>query len=105
MRARILAAYGLTEKDIKPEYLKPEQCAEKMKDGSLDAYFQTTGYPQGTLSELAATNGFELLPIDGAEARQDAWRSTSSSPRTTIPAGTYKDVDGRQDRSRSAPSG
>ena len=67
----LLAAYGVTEKDIRPEYLKQVQCAEKLKDGSLDAYFQTTGYPQGTLSELAATNGFELLPIDGASARQD----------------------------------
>src|SRR6476469_4564273 len=51
----LLAAYGVTEKDIKPEYLKQVQSAEKFKDGSLDAYFQTTGYPQGTLSELAAT--------------------------------------------------
>ncbi|MBI3514205.1 MAG: TAXI family TRAP transporter solute-binding subunit, partial [Proteobacteria bacterium] len=41
----ILAAYGLSERDIKPEYLKQQQCAEKLKDGSLDAYFQTTGYP------------------------------------------------------------
>src|SRR5437762_163742 len=65
----LLAAYGVAEKDIRPEYLKQVQSAEKFKDGSLDAYFQTTGYPQGTLSELAATNGFELLPIDG-EARE-----------------------------------
>src|SRR3954451_12735768 len=57
----LLAAYGVAEKDIKPEYLKQVQSAEKFKDGSLDAYFQTTGFPQGTLSELAATNGFELL--------------------------------------------
>src|SRR4051795_3441845 len=61
----LLAAYGVTEKDIRPEYLKQVQSAEKLKDGSLDGYFQTTGYPQGTLTELAATNGFELLPIDG----------------------------------------
>ena len=67
----LLAAYGVTERDIRPEYLKQVQCAEKLKDGSLDGYFQTTGYPQGTLSELAATNGFELLAIDGAVARQD----------------------------------
>ncbi len=34
----ILAAYGLTEKDIKPEYLNQAQSAEKMKDGTLDAF-------------------------------------------------------------------
>ena len=68
----ILAGYGLSEKDIRPEYLKQQQCAEKLKDGSLDAYFQTTGYPQGTLTELAATNGFELLPLAGPGGREAA---------------------------------
>ena len=87
----ILAAYGLSEKDIKPEYLKQQQCAEKLKDGSLDAYFQTTGYPQGTLSELAATNGFELLPLTGppAEKLQAQFRFFANDE---IPAGVYKDV-------------
>ena len=91
----ILAAYGLSEKDIKPEYLKQQQCAEKLKDGSLDAYFQTTGYPQGTLSELAATNGFELLPLTGppAEKLQAQFRFFANDE---IPAGVYKDVAARQ---------
>src|SRR3954453_642811 len=62
----ILAAYGLTERDIKPEYLKQQQCADKLKDGSLDAYFQTTGYPQGTIVELATTTGIDILPLAGA---------------------------------------
>ena len=64
----LLGAYGVTEKDIKPEYLKQQQASDKFKDGTLDAFFQTTGYPQGTLTELASTNGFELLAIDGAES-------------------------------------
>src|SRR4029453_3659594 len=64
----ILAAYGLSEKDIRPEYLKQQQCAEKLKAGSLDASFQPPGYPQGPPTELAATNGFELLPLAGPEA-------------------------------------
>lgn len=89
----ILAAYGLGEKDIRPEYLKQQQCAEKLKDGSLDAYFQTTGFPQGTLSELAATNGFELLPLTGPEAAklQAQFKFFASDE---IPTGVYKDVAG-----------
>jgi TRAP transporter TAXI family solute receptor len=89
----LLAAYGVGEKDIKPEYLKQIQSAEKFKDGSLDAYFQTTGYPQGTLSELAATNGFELLPIDGAE-REKIMAQYKFFAKDKIPDGTYKDVKG-----------
>ena len=89
----ILAAYGLSEKDIRPEYLKQQQCAEKLKDGSLDAYFQTTGFPQGTLTELAATNGFELLALAGPEA--DALQAKFTFfAKDEIPAGVYKDVAG-----------
>jgi TRAP transporter TAXI family solute receptor len=87
----ILAAYGLSEKDIRPEYLKQQQCAEKMKDGSLDAYFQTTGYPQGTIVELATTAGIELLPLAGAAA--DKLRAQYKFFAVDeIPAGVYKDV-------------
>ena len=93
----LLAATGSTERDIRPEYLKQVQSAEKLKDGSLDAYFQTTGYPQGTLSELAATNGFELLPIDGA-VRDKIMAQYKFFAKDTIPDGTYKDVKGVETR-------
>ncbi|MGB9368819.1 MAG: TAXI family TRAP transporter solute-binding subunit [Xanthobacteraceae bacterium] len=89
----LLAAYGVSEKDIRPEYLKQVQSAEKFKDGSLDAYFQTTGYPQGTLTELAATNGFELLAIEG-DARDKLMAQFKFFAKDRIPDGTYKDVKG-----------
>jgi hypothetical protein len=89
----ILSAYGLSERDIRPQYLKQQQCAEKLKDGSLDAYFQTTGYPQGTLSELAATNGFELLPLAGPEADK-LQAQYGFFAKDEIPSGIYKDVAG-----------
>jgi uncharacterized protein len=89
----ILGAYGITEKDIKPEYLKQQQCADKLKDGTLDAYFQTTGFPQGTLTELASTNGFDLLSLDGPEAAKLQAQYTFFA-KDEIPAGTYKDVAG-----------
>lgn len=87
----ILAAYGLSEKDIKPEYLNQVQSAEKMKDGSVDAFIQTTGYPQGTLVELATTNGIELVPIDGPQAVRllDQFKFFSADE---IPEGVYKGV-------------
>src|SRR5262245_55735195 len=89
----ILGTFGVTEKDIRPEYLKQQQSVEKLKDGSLDAYFQTTGYPLGTLSELAATNGFDLLPIEG-EARDKILAQYKFFSKDRIPDGTYKDVKG-----------
>ena len=89
----ILAAFGLTEKDIKPEYLKPQQSAEKMKDGSVDVFFSTTGYPQGAISELAATSGVELAPIDGA-GRDKILAQYKFFAADKIPDGAYKDVKG-----------
>ena len=88
----ILAAYGLKEADIKPEYIKPNQAGDKMKDGSLDAFFFTGGAPAGAIAELAsAGGGIDILSIDGKEA--DALRASSSffAP-DTIAAETYKGV-------------
>ena len=89
----ILAAYGLTEKDFKPEYLKPQQAADKMKDGGVDAFFSTTGYPQGSITELAATSGIELVPIDGA-GRDKILAQYKFFAADKIPDGAYKDVKG-----------
>ncbi len=90
----ILAAYGIKESDIKPEYIKPNQAGDKMKDGALDAFFFVGGAPAGAIAELASSGaGIELLPLDGAAA--EALRKTSSffAP-DTIPGATYKDVAG-----------
>jgi uncharacterized protein len=88
----ILAAYGLKESDIKPEYIKPNQAGDKMKDGSLDAFFFTGGAPAGAIAELAsAGSGIELLPIDGAPAEALRKSSPFFSP-DTIAADTYKGV-------------
>jgi TRAP transporter TAXI family solute receptor len=89
----ILAAYGIAERDIKPEYLKPQQAAEKLKDGSVDAFFSTTGYPQGTIAELAATTGIELVPIDGA-GRDKILAQYKFFSKDKIPDSAYKDVKG-----------
>jgi len=88
----ILAAYGVKEADIKPDYIKPNQAGDKMKDGSLDAFFFVGGAPAGAIAELASSGaGIELIPIDGAAA--EALRKTSPffSP-DDIPADTYKGV-------------
>lgn len=90
----VLAAYGVKESDIKPEYIKPNQAGDKMKDGALDAFFFTGGAPAGAIAELASAGaGIELLPIEGAAA--DSLRKSSSFFAVdTIPADTYKGVPG-----------
>lgn len=88
----ILAAYGVTEKDIKPEYIKPNQAGDKMKDGSLDAFFFTGGAPAGAIAELAsAGTGIDILPIDGAQA-EALKKSSGFFADDVIAADTYKGV-------------
>ena len=88
----ILAAYGVKEADIKPEFVKPNQAAEKLRDGSVDAFFFTGGYPAGAITELAsAGGGIELVPITGPEAAK-LRESAKFFSADEIPAGTYKDI-------------
>jgi TRAP transporter TAXI family solute receptor len=88
----ILAAHGLGDRDYTPEFLKPNQAAEKMKDGSVDAFFFTGGFPAAAISELASTgSGIDLLPISGPAAEK-LIKDLPFFSADTIPAGTYKDV-------------
>jgi TRAP transporter TAXI family solute receptor len=90
----ILAAYGVKETDIKPEYIKPNQAGDKMKDGALDAFFFVGGSPAGAIAELAtAGGGIELLPLDGPSA-EGLRMASSFFAVDTIPTDTYKGVAG-----------
>ncbi|MEY2735558.1 MAG: hypothetical protein RLZ58_967, partial [Pseudomonadota bacterium] len=88
----VLAAYGVQESDIKPDYIKPNQAGDKLKDGALDAFFFVGGAPAGAIAELASSGaGIELVPLTGPQA--DGLRMANPYFAVdTIAAGTYKDV-------------
>jgi hypothetical protein len=88
----VLAAYGVKETDIKPEYIKPNQAGDKLKDGALDAFFFVGGAPAGAIAELASSGaGIELVALGGPQA--DSLRAGSPYFAVdTIAANTYKDV-------------
>ncbi|MBZ6077437.1 TAXI family TRAP transporter solute-binding subunit [Microvirga sp. WGZ8] len=88
----ILGAWGIKESDIKADFLKPNQAAEKMRDGGMDAFFFVGGYPTSAITELAATGGgIDIVPLAGAEA--DALiKQYSFFSVDEIPANTYKNV-------------
>ncbi len=83
----ILAAAGLAEGDVKPEYLKPDQAADRMKDGAMDAFFFVGGYPAGAIAELASQQDVVIVPIEGEVA--DKVLENKFFATDTIPAGTY----------------
>lgn len=87
----ILAAYGIKDGDYKAENLKTAPSAEKLKDGGLDAFFVTAGYPTAAVTELVSTAGAEILPIDGAGA-EALRKDFAFFAVDEIPANTYKDI-------------
>jgi uncharacterized protein len=89
----ILAAYGLSEKDLKAEYLPAQQVADALKEGAIDAFFNVSGWPQSAVADLAATVGIELVPIDGPQANK-LLQQYSFFGADEIPDDAYKGVSG-----------
>jgi TRAP transporter TAXI family solute receptor len=86
----VLNAWGVSEKDLKPEYLKMGPAADRMKDGALDAFFTVGGWPTGAISELASTQGgIDLVPVDGPNAEKLLQQFQFFSA-DTIPAEAYR---------------
>lgn len=85
----ILEAVGLTEEDIQPEYLKPAQASDRMRDGAMDAFFFVGGFPAGAIAELASQDDVRIIPIDG-EVAAGILEEYEFFAEDTIPAGTYE---------------
>lgn len=85
----ILSGYGITEDDIEPEFLKPDQAADRMRDGAMDAFFFVGGYPAGAISELASQHDVKLVPISCDEAPKIC-EEFKFFAADVIPAGTYE---------------
>ena len=88
----ILEAFGLSESDIEPEYLKPNQAADLMRDGNMDAFFFVGGFPAGAIAELATSRDIKLVPISGPEA-EGVIEEYGFFATNTVPAGTYEGVN------------
>ncbi len=87
----ILEAYGLSEKDIKVDYIKPTPAIDKIKDNLLDAFFIVAGFPTGAVVELASSVGADLVPITGPEA-EGIFKKYGFFAKDVIPAGIYEGV-------------
>ncbi len=88
----ILEAYGLSEDDIEAAFLKPDQAAERMRDGAMDAFFFVGGFPAGAIAELASQDEITLVPISGKEAEGVIGKYTFFA-ENTVPGGTYEGVE------------
>lgn len=84
----VLEGAGMTIKDIKPQYQSFEDSKESLKDGKIDAAFIVAGPPTSAITELATTNGVNLINIDGT-VRDKILSKCPYYKTYTIPANTY----------------
>lgn len=85
----VLAAAGLSEDDIKPQYQNFDESADALKNGQIDAAFIVAGAPTPAITELSMTNAkTRIVPIDGAIAENLMKENTFYSVYK-IPANTY----------------
>lgn len=89
----ILAAYGLSEHDLKAQYVPAQHVADSLKDGTIDAFFNVSGWPQSSIVDLAGTIGIDLVPIEGPEVEQ-LIRQYSFFAADEIPDEAYRGVGG-----------
>lgn len=87
----VLEAYGLSETDFEPEYIKPTLASEKIRSGDLDAFFIVAGYPVSSVLELSRSIDLTIVPVEGKEREKllDEHRFFSAQ---SIEAGTYDGV-------------
>ena len=88
----VLAAAGLTEADINPQYQSFADSTDALKDGKIDAAFIVAGAPTAAITELCTTNNAYLVPIDG-EIAEKIMADCPFYTTYSIPAGTYPGQD------------
>lgn len=87
----VLEAYGLGPNDLVSVMAPPQDAADMLRAGELDAFFMVVGTPARAIKDLADVSLIKLVPIDGpeAEALSELYPFFS---REAIPSGTYLNV-------------
>ena len=61
---KILAVYDMSYDDINEEFCDQATAKNGVQDGTFDAMFMCSGYPNGNVTELSLTGKIEVLTID-----------------------------------------
>ena len=88
---QILEAAGLTYNDIKVQHLSFAESAANLKDGNIDAAFNTAGAPTAAIQDLSVSKNCVIVPVDGEVAKKLMAKYSFYTPEK-LPANTYKGV-------------
>jgi TRAP transporter TAXI family solute receptor len=92
MSKKILAEYGITYKDLKPQFISATEQSQALKDKSLDAALYTIGTPASTFVDLCTLTKCRLLPIE-QDMMKKILKKYPYYASTIIPANAYPQID------------
>jgi uncharacterized protein len=87
----VLAAGGLTERDLNPEFLRSGTAAASLSDGTIDGFFLIGGVPIPAIRALAAATPVRFIPIADAVFLK-MQEKYGPYDRAVIPADAYPGV-------------
>lgn len=86
----VLDAYGMTETDLQPVYLKPHLIGDKLRTGDFQGFVIMAGVPADVVRR-ACDFGFSLVSIDADAARRISGRHPYLVPGS-VASGVYPGV-------------
>lgn len=84
----ILEYYGLSYKDIKPEFMSNADMVAALKDGTLDAFIITHPLKSAALLDLTTSFKVKMVPV----ADDGFYKKFPYFTKMDVPAGTYRNV-------------
>lgn len=92
MSKKILAEYGITYKDLKPQFISATEQSQALKDKSLDAAMYTIGTPASTFVDLCTLTKCRIIPIKQDMMERIVKKYPYYSP-SVIPANAYPQIN------------
>ncbi|WP_164985301.1 TAXI family TRAP transporter solute-binding subunit [Ammoniphilus sp. CFH 90114] len=92
MAKRVLESSGITYDDVNEDFLSFAEGIEGIKNGTMDAAFLSSGYPNSGIMELATTKDIVIIPVP-ADITAKMKEASPAFTTGKIPAGTYKGID------------
>jgi len=86
---KILDYYGLSYKDIKPEFMSNTEMVAALKDGTLDAFIITHPLKSAALLDLTTSFKVKMIPVGD----EGFYKKYPFFTKREVPAGTYRNVD------------
>ncbi|HDZ90124.1 MAG: TAXI family TRAP transporter solute-binding subunit [Deltaproteobacteria bacterium] len=92
MSKKILEEYGLSYKDMKPQFISATEQSQALKDGTLDAAMYTIGTPASTFVDLCTLTKCRILPIENGMMKK-ILKKYPYYAASVIPANAYPQID------------